>query len=188
MEKTQDKIGKIFTQGDRDAVHIAVLPVKAHKELRPGEDIGYDNGKTSSENPIGIVDPFLKRIVREGDMFFMMLYPNTITSLRHNWTHPAVTDAAASQEAKLASEIWIRDFIANNDTPSYANLIAAATGAPLPDNDDGYYSYSNDGEYLHFNGLDAHSEIPPELWHHVEVVTGITIPQGNRATGFSCSC
>jgi hypothetical protein len=41
-------------------------------------------------------------------------------------------------------------------------------------------------EYLHFDGEDAHGEIPDEFWTHLEVVTGERPPY--RPKYFSCSC
>lgn len=182
MEKTQDKIGKIITQGERDAVHVAVLPMTAETYLEPGQHIGYADGKSSHENHIGIVDPFLKETVKQGEMFFMFLYPNTITSLHHLWTHPSIN------EDKLASEKWLRTFASIADCPDYDTLLSAATGGHV-ENVDGYgASYNNDGEYLYFNGRDAHGEIPPEFWHHVEVITDKKIDPSKKATYFCCSC
>ena len=75
----------------RDAVHVAVAPVVADQLLPPGAHVGLtDEGAASAAvRPIGVVDPFLKEPVRPGQRFWLCLYPNTVTSLRHVWTHPA---------------------------------------------------------------------------------------------------
>ncbi len=62
----------------RDAVHIAIIPMLATKRLDPGERLAN-----------GLVDPFLTVPVEPGQWFWLLLYPNTVTSLRHIWTHPA---------------------------------------------------------------------------------------------------
>src|SRR5262245_29880092 len=77
----------------RDAVHVAVAPVLAAQVLRPGEHVGFVDGSRvgSALNPIGVVDPFLTGAVQPGERFWLFLYPNAVTSLRHVWTHPAFT-------------------------------------------------------------------------------------------------
>ena len=75
----------------RDAVHVAIAPVTAAESLAPGDHVGFlgqQVGKTSDEL-IGIVDPFLPRPVASGERFWLVLYPNTITDMRHVWSHPA---------------------------------------------------------------------------------------------------
>jgi hypothetical protein len=179
----------------RDAVHVAVLAVTAGYRLAPGQDVGLLEERRKgeplvgmSETPIGIVDPFLKMMVAPGQRFWLFLYPRTITSLRHQWTHPAFGDEAAQASrpyatpaSKLASEQWLRDFVKRSDCPPYEDVIATING----ERGDGY---ANDGEYLHFDGQDAHGEIPPEFWDHVEVVTERAIPKHKRPLYFSCSC
>ena len=73
----------------RDAVHIAVAPVIAGQELAPGNHVGLVDGKASMETNdfIGIIDPFLTSDVEEGQRCWLYLYPNTVQSLRHVWTH-----------------------------------------------------------------------------------------------------
>ncbi len=81
----------------RDAVHVAVAPVIAARTLQPGWHVGLDeNGQAYSptcdrrtEETVGIVDPFLDHWVDKGERFWLWLYPNTVTSLRHCWTHPS---------------------------------------------------------------------------------------------------
>lgn len=81
-------IGTLATEADgRDAVHIAVAPIVAPCDLRPGEHVD-EHGRPGT-NPVGIVDPFLQEPVRAGQRFWLFLYPNSVTSLRHEWTHPA---------------------------------------------------------------------------------------------------
>lgn len=87
-------LGKLVTgPAGRDAVHVAVAPVQAAGALFPGERVGLRPGGTAGRVPdreeIGIVDPFLPDPVRPGETFWLCLFPGTVTSLRHVWTHPA---------------------------------------------------------------------------------------------------
>jgi hypothetical protein len=106
-EQKVPQLGQLITEDGwyRDAVHIAVVPVTAAESLVAGEHIGLAMNSKSRVSAdvsphIGIVDPFLDkdRVIRTGDRFWMFLYPNTITSLRHVWTHPAF--AATVPETK----------------------------------------------------------------------------------------
>ncbi len=80
----------------RDAVHIAVAPVVAGQMLAPGVRVRLDSTTKVAIHSIGndptcvgIVDPFLQNYVHEGQTFWLFLLPNTITGLRHMWSHPA---------------------------------------------------------------------------------------------------
>lgn len=94
------------TTARRDAIHIAVAPVEAAMTLQPGERIrltadGKGISPASWEPAIGIVDPFLTEPVEPGKRFYLCLYPGTITSLRHVWTHPAFRVALPPGVAQL---------------------------------------------------------------------------------------
>ena len=79
----------------RDAVHVAVAPVVSGGHLHPGQRVGLlPDGRASHLEPhIGVVDPFLVfkdvSMVHPGERFWLFLLPNTVTSLRHVWQHPA---------------------------------------------------------------------------------------------------
>lgn len=175
----------------RDAIHIAVAPVCASKKLKPGTSIAFVQGSNIDveEAPwavsVGIVDPFLRQDVQKGQHFWMWLHPNTITSLKHNWTHPAFSDEMVQTKDKAASEAWLRGFCDNSDCPEYEKLIGAIKGEDVSGGDD-YYSITVGDTYISVSGWDAHGDIPDEFWDHVEVVTGKKFKE--RPTHFSCSC
>lgn len=125
-EETLDRLGKLIPQGvnpGRDAVHIAVLPAKASGGHQPGEHVAVDpRGFAHSwaermPCTIGIVDPFLPRDVtlKEGDQFYVYLYPSSISGLRHVWTLPGLADeplppAFETQIPKTPSSThWFKD-------------------------------------------------------------------------------
>lgn len=177
----------------RDAIHLAVIPAVAGNRLHPGQHVEIEDGHAIGVAPgrgVGIVDPFILVVVEPGQHFWLVIYPRQINSLRHVWTHPAFPDEpGVSNEVppgvmttraatdKAASEKWLRDFCAAADCPSYEKVISAIASGNRETWDD---------EYLHFKGSDAHGDIPPEFWDHVEVVLGHRIE--TRPKYFSCSC
>ncbi len=80
----------------RDAIHLATICVTSDERVYPGQEIGLAGELKVSpraDKLIGIVDPFIKGSVNPGLHFWLVLYPRTITSLRHAWTHPAFESA-----------------------------------------------------------------------------------------------
>jgi len=173
----------------RDAVHVAVVSVTAAVHLAPGQDVGfvvYDEMLVGPSNdPIGIVDPFIKETIMSGDRFWLFLYPRTITGLSHSWTHPAFNDTDKSPVKKkreqiysppsqiLSSEQWLKNYCESYDVPDYHTLLSAV-------------EHNTDDEYITIYGFDAHGVIPDEFWTHVENVLGKSIKP--RPKYFSCSC
>lgn len=91
-----------FKEEHRDAIHLAVDPVKAACFLKVGEKIGvldgvaYPAGTFVSGVKVpyhGIVDPFLPREVKAGESFWFVMAPRMVTSLRHVWAHPDFPEA-----------------------------------------------------------------------------------------------
>ncbi len=169
-------LGKILKRtGQRDAIHIAVAPVTADEDLKPGQMIGLVKGSTelvrgSSGIPIGIVDPFLFGGVKKGDQFYMLLMPNTVTSMRHQWTHPAF----GANDVKSEAENWLRGF-ANTLNMAYDDLLdigqeALQSGGAYVGDDDSQDMFNSDKDRF----LECCSEI-----------LGIAIPD---SVYFSCAC
>lgn len=92
MAQAQAELGKILDGPvGRDAIHVAIIPIQAKQLLIPGQHVNAA-GETSDPR-VGIVDPFLTDTVKPGQWFYLCLYQQSITSLRHVWTHPAFTSA-----------------------------------------------------------------------------------------------
>lgn len=191
----------------RDAIHLAVEPVIAGEYLRAGQEIYVDNGyaynATKQRPATGIVDPFLRgddQFIKGGQRFWFIMLPRTVRSLRHVWSHPDFPDEGPAVQkpevtSKEASEKWLREFCAKADCPPFDIVMACVRdgnvreveefewdGETSTDTRTGYL----DSEYMHFNGWDAHSAIPPEFWDHAENYLGVKIE--TRPSYFSCSC
>ena len=102
-------LGTVPDEGmGRDAIHIAVLPARAQARLYPGQfvQIGKGNGEYvvgPANTGHGIIDPFLKHAVTDGDLVWVLLLPGTVQDMRHHWSHPEI-DALAENvtEGKLS--------------------------------------------------------------------------------------
>jgi hypothetical protein len=182
-----ETLGTIISENEkRDAIHLAVEPVIAAHLLQPCDDVGLlPDGSASTEGVkhLGIVDPFLKEPVAEGERFWLVVYPRQITSLRHVWEHPAFP---ASLDVTLApryskSEQWIRNF-ADGVSLHYDVLMDGAREWVDSKKRGGW------GEYLCFGGLLEGESVPEEFWTHYEAVTGEKVEEDHRGSFFTCSC
>ena len=184
------KLGQLITEPqERDAVHIAVAPVIAGMEMYPGEHIGFASEGdaftvvTNARKHIGIVDPFLKeKCVYPGEEFYMFLYPNTITSLRHDWIHPDFQkeDELATYQPTFnklkgspAEEKWVTE-LAERIGCTYTELMEAAD------------NYQATGEYFCRGGDFEGQYIPDEFWEKYEIIKRETV--SDRSSFLTCSC
>lgn len=119
----------ITTPQERDAIHIAVVPVTAAHMMAPGQRVGLDDAGMANArfDYVGVIDPFLRVNVEAGQQCWLYLEPGSITSLRHDWTHPAFPAVPIPAIDRSASEQWLRDFAARSDCPGYYELMAKAS-------------------------------------------------------------
>lgn len=213
-------LGQLIGEGverHRDAVHIAVAPVVAGESLRPGERVSFDsNGEAVGDEAfsIGIVDPFLAdRVVVKGQRFWLYLYPGSITSLRHDWTHPAFRDGgevpaasgsaakagapaikmsadllASEAEERAKSEAWMRSWVNRYMLQDYFDEDDDFV-ANDADRDTVYRFALKAGE-THSMGrcIEACEQVDDEWWGHWERLTGKTAKGSKRSRGFVCGC
>jgi hypothetical protein len=188
------RLGERPTSEVQDAIHAAVVAMEAACDLEPGQRVrripGTNKAAPAPDGGHGIVDPYLEHGPLRGQLFYLCLHPGSVTGMRHAWIHPDFAVGGVAEvvvpPTKEESVAWLKRFVAENDCPDYDTLILAATGRYVPDLEDYGDSYSIDGEYLHFNGTDAHGDIPWEFWDHVENATGLECDL--RPAYFSCSC
>jgi hypothetical protein len=169
----------------RDAVHVAVVPVTAGEDLEPGMRVGQfpdceEFGELEeAQNHVGIVDPFLHQGPKKGERFWLFLFPNTVTSLKHFWTHPAFEDEGQTPKDEEAAKgkRWLAMFADELDL-SYDDLMAALK------------EYTRTGHPHIFQGFDTLQgayEKSREAWLHYQLVTGEKVDDIDGVP-FSCSC
>lgn len=172
------KLGEILTTTEeRDAIHIAIAPVIAGVELKPGEHIGFAPESKMIVittgllvKHIGIVDPYLTKPVKKGEQFYIFLYPRTVTSLKHVWTHPDFEVISNTQERdKQNTEKtdvayqWLTNFATDVVHMSLNSLLNAADE----------FQKTGDYQCLSFDTPDeCHNEETMILfWQHYETLT-----------------
>jgi hypothetical protein len=177
-------IGQIIkTEQHRDAIHVAVAPVKADMMLKPGDHVGFTvDGEATrhAKQLIGIVDPFLKQAVGAGDTFWMFLYPGSITSLRHEWTHPQMPvvypPSISARDPECESKRWLEEF-ATKVGYTYEDLIEKMTEV-----------LKHDGGCVGDDDTsDRFNDSKMELLFHAARVTGIPASSPDNVY-FSCAC
>ena len=180
---SNDLLGKLIEgEETRDAIHVALCPAVAEIALQPGQHVSSDGRPLTLGNakPVGIVDPFLTSRVQPGEKFWIVLYPNTITSLKHVWEHPAFDEQVAEAPLPKNKEsiAWLEGFAAEVGV-SYETLISAAE------------DFEKNGRLhcLNYDTLDVVWEKSAEMWKHLRNVVDFEITDSdNTDTFFRCAC
>lgn len=166
----------------RDAVHVAIIPVVASAEHAPGTRIrvakkdGQFHSVIDSNSPIGIVDPFLIRNVKQGERFYLCLFPGTVYGMRHHWLHPVFQEEAEQSEEKKEMARLVIARWADEAGLDFDEIVAAAN------------DYLDTSDYLIEGSRWDGFYIDDSFWDAFEVFTGRKVPSDDRGSFFSCSC
>lgn len=183
------KLGELVREGDqRDAIHIAVVPVKIWgKGLRPGMHVGVreltgELWATKSGDPIGVLDPFYKQPFEANQKAWMLLYPGSVVGLRHQYRHPVLDAALIRQETIELLHAPARQCIEQAGEivgMSYDRMMQAA----------GRYLDAGDSELVDMNTSNAAIDIDwPKFWAAYSLLTNRNPPEDDRRDFFTCSC
>lgn len=170
----------------RDAIHIAILPAMAVEDLSPGDAVRIVHGtkdqirRVPMEDSTGVVDPFLNTWITKGSWVWVFLHPNSITSIRHEWTHPTVDE---HHRPASFSETWLRGF-ADKWNFDYNDMITYASNP----------SKGTRSNFITARGRDLHSatELGADhelFWLHLEQLTKQKFDEKHiKNFIWSCSC
>lgn len=192
MDASKLGVGSIITdEQHREAIHCAIAPVVAACQLKPGWHVrlnekGHAIAGTDFRTTVGIVDPFLRlNTVEEGQTFWLFLYPGSITSLRHEWTHPAfereeISAVDAATARKVAARFWLDDFLAKINEEAYSPEYYVTLESLIEDTKKGNIRFAFDTpDFL------RGERIKEDLVRYVEDYTGTKI---GETPFFSCAC
>lgn len=183
----------------RDAIHLAVDPAVAVEVLQPGQDVGFVVGGVGvCDAPVGIVDPFLTAPVQAGEMFWLVVYPREITSLRHVWSHPKFDDEIKDEveKAPLADRIeFKKELDGTNAARRWIESYADSVGLGFDELMDAAVEWVESshgstwgGEYLNRGELLDGVSLPSEFWIHYQKFTGKIVDPQYQQNFFTCSC
>lgn len=179
-------LGKLPESDDRDCVHVAMTSTET---VYPGQHVDATGEPVSVVNgaAVGIADPFLRLTVPPGTRFYCVLYPETITNMRHHWEHPEFDSAAdvLSDDVPVTVPLieanarqWLEEF-ANNMGISYEELVAASK------------QYSESGEFTMMNSEEYKDQFGEfaKCWDYLKIVEGIDNADDDYSEcPFTCSC
>lgn len=173
----------------RDAIHIAVFPVVSQTRLIPGMHV--DKEGTTFGEFVGIVDPFLEKIVEPGQRVWVYLYPRTITGLRHVWTHPSFEDEAV--ESTLLPSKNIPEPVHMSYGEERLREYATNLGVDYEDLISNAESYFLHGDFWSEGDRFEGEYVPEEFWDWIEDAKAFDTTRKSfkffdRGSFFSCSC
>ena len=187
--KTIPEVGKLVEgEAKRDAIHVAVIPMVAGERLDPGQHVNVDDGEARRWGvTVGVVDPFLESRVERNETFWLFLYPQSITSLRHEWTHPAFPEHNVEI---VSSQEWMEAFASGHTDPYMCDreytaddVIIAATNFLESDE---RHCQRGDETLQDALGRDSDKRI---FWMHYQNITGNKVPEEYMTEQpFTCSC
>jgi hypothetical protein len=88
--------------GAKDAIHTAIVAVRAGSPIKPGQRCGPNEHRefVPNEKGPGVADPFRTGHIARGASFWLILSQDEVPNVRHVWEHPTVDFSPPDHEAK----------------------------------------------------------------------------------------
>lgn len=177
------KLGAIIDgPAERDAVHVAVVPLVAAGPLAPGAHVTEYGTLTAPGKGIGVVDPFLLNDLVRGERFYCFLYPNTAIGLRHVYRHPV-----------LDADVIRRETLELLQAPAVQYIKECAALAELTYDEMMHtaHAYLDGGHErdISMSASNATMDVDwPKFWASYSLLTGDAPPKNTHAEPFNCNC
>ena len=86
--------------GVKDAIHVAIVSVRAGAAVKPGQRCGLNefNEAVPKRDGVGVADPFLGAAIGRGESFWLLIAQDEIPNVRHDWDHPSVAFQPPTRE------------------------------------------------------------------------------------------
>lgn len=154
LGKTPDQLGL------KDAIHTAIVSVRAGCLIEPGQRCGLDANREAVPNSkgCGVADPFLRKSIMRGQSFWLILCQDEVPNVQHVWEHPSVdftppttppsrnrTIAATAEEFGVSYEqvMAAAQLVYDKDrSTEYPGTLEADALEEITDNFDRYYFWS----------------------------------------------
>jgi len=88
--------------GMKDAIHTAIVAVRAGAPVKPGQRCGLNEYREAvpDEKGVGVADPFRRTHISTGQPFWLLLAQDEVPNVRHVWEHPDVDFTPPAREVK----------------------------------------------------------------------------------------
>lgn len=91
--------------GDKDAIHVAIVSVRAGSVIEPGGRCKmnefHEAIPANYKDSVGVADPFRKGNITTGQAFWLLLEQDAVPNVQHVWEHPEVDFSPPTREVKL---------------------------------------------------------------------------------------
>lgn len=88
--------------GDKDAVHVAIISVRAGSSIESGEWCKLNEFNEAvpcnRESAVGVADPWRKGVINTGSLLWLLPNPDSIANVAHTWDHPDFANVEPTRE------------------------------------------------------------------------------------------
>ena len=99
--------------GEKDAIHVAIVAVRADGVIHAGARVGmnefgeaFETYRSDKKVGVGVADPFRKnKIIATGEVFWLLIDQADVPNVQHVWEHPKVSFGIPTKEVKYNSYI-----------------------------------------------------------------------------------
>jgi hypothetical protein len=83
-----------FDLGTKDAIHVAIVAVRAGQLVQPGQRCGLNEHREAvpNEKGVGVADPFVKGPILTGTSFWLLMAQDEVPNVQHVWELDGVVE------------------------------------------------------------------------------------------------